>query len=231
MEGSVREPDNEMLIGGKRQGFPYGFYFLDGYGDGAVDVNNAVMFYNPTQIQGSLSYMVRPQGCATADDGVYLTSEHCSLPKMSDGYDQDVQELDYSERDIGGVIPFEPYSRGLENFPAPGVPVVQGNIEVPPHTPPLPLRRELVPQARYGDKANSKRGFNREPSITFAVGTQDGMSLQDAMNEKYEGLVGRDDEMFVGWGCTAFSLRVEVCAPLESLRGVSFVHNLLAFLS
>lgn len=136
---------------------------------------------------------------------------------MSDGYDQSTghEELDSSQRDIGGVIPFEPYPLGFENFPAPGGPMVQGGIQVPLHIPPLPPRRELVPQARYGGKANSKRGFNREPPITFAVNDRDGMSLQDAMNEKYEGLEGRDDSMFVGCGCTAISLRLQVCtAPV-----------------
>lgn len=86
-----------------------------------------------------------------------------------------------------------------------------GGVQVPLWTLPLPLppRRVLVPQRKYSIKASSKRGFNPEPSIRFAVGEQSGMSLQDAMDEKYEGLVGRDDGMFVGCDCTAISLRIE----------------------
>jgi len=36
-----------------------------------------------------------------------------------------------------------------------------------------------------------------------------------AMDEKYAGLVGRDDGMFVGCDCTAISLRLEVCAIFD----------------
>jgi hypothetical protein len=67
-----------------------------------------------------------------------------------------------------------------------------------------------------------KRGFLSEAPIQFSVGNQSGMSLQDAMDEKYEGLVGRDDGMFLGCDCTAISLRLEV-SSLESLVGAKFV--------
>lgn len=79
---------------------------------------------------------------------------------------------------------------------------------------PLPLPRMLVPQRKYSIRANNRRGFNPEPPIMFAVGNQTGMSLQDAMDERYEGLVGRDDGMFVGCDCTAISLRIEVHTTL-----------------
>ncbi|KAF9649174.1 hypothetical protein BDM02DRAFT_3095106 [Thelephora ganbajun] len=58
-------------------------------------------------------------------------------------------------------------------------------------------------------KASGKRGFNPEPPIRFAIGDQSGMPLQDAMDERYEGLVGRDDGVFLGCDCTAISLRIE----------------------
>ena len=209
-----------------RQGFPYERYILDDYG--FTDKNNAMVFYSPTQIQGSLSYMVRPEGCATTVDSAYLASERCSPFKMLDGCNISTGELDYSQRNVGGIVPFESYPLGLENFPTLGGPMVQAGIQLPVYTPPLPPRRQLVPQAKYGDKGNSKRGFNREPPITFDVGDQNGMSLQDAMDEKYSGLVGRDDGMFVGCGCTAISLRIQVC---KFLQGVRFFHPLFGFLS
>ena len=84
-----------------------------------------------------------------------------------------------------------------------------GGIQVPLWTVPP---RVLVPQKMYGMKTSSKRRFRRELPIKFVVGGQDGMSLQDAMDQKYEGLVGRDDGMFLGCGCTAISLRLEVPA-------------------
>ena len=94
-----------------------------------------------------------------------------------------------------------------------------GGIQVPLWTVPQPI---LVPQRMYGMKTSSKRSFRREPPIKFAVGDQNGMPLQDAMDEKYEGLVGRDDGMFLGCDCTAISLRIEVFAVLafpEIVRG------------
>lgn len=75
----------------------------------------------------------------------------------------------------------------------------------------------LVPQRKYEIKTSSKRGFRPEPPIRFAVGDQNGMSLQDAIDERYEGLVGRDDGMFLGCDCTAISLRIEVCAVFSAL--------------
>lgn len=145
---------------------------------------------------------------------------------MPDGYDQGAEGS--SQRNVGGVVPFEPYHPpGLENIPALEGPMVQGDTQVPLYTvppapPPLPPRRELVPQAMYGGKANSKRGFNREPSITFAVDNQSGFSLEDAFNEKYEGLVGRDDGMFVGGGRTAISLRLQVRIALVVVSLIRF---------
>jgi hypothetical protein len=190
--------------------FPNGSYILDSYGNGFFYASDEATFYNPTQAQGLLSNMVRPRGCATADDSAYLTPERRPLLKMSDDYDQSPDGFDYSERNVGGVNPLEPYPPGLENIPAPGYPMPQSSIQVPSRIPFLTPRRELVPQAMYGGKANGKKGFNRELPITFAVGDQDGMSLQDAMNEKYERLTGRDDGMFIGCGCTAISLRIQV---------------------
>ena len=85
-----------------------------------------------------------------------------------------------------------------------------------------PLIREWVPQVRYGVRANGGRRFNGELPITFAIGVQAGMSLHDAINERYEGLVGRDDEMFTTCECTAISLRIQVrtTALLKLVRGV-----------
>jgi hypothetical protein len=83
-----------------------------------------------------------------------------------------------------------------------------GGIQVPLWSLPPNPQRVLVPQRRI--ETYSKRDFHPEPPILFAVGDQSGMSLEDAMNERYEGLVGGDDGMFVGRGCTAISLRIEV---------------------
>ena len=132
---------------------------------------------------------------------------------MSESYSRGVEEWDDAQRSIAGVNPFEPYPLALEGPSATGGSTVQvGGIQVPLWTLPLPppLRRVLVPQRKYGIKANNKRGFNPEPPIRFAVGDQGGLSLQDAMDEKYEGLAGRDDGMFLGCDCTAISLRIEV---------------------
>lgn len=132
---------------------------------------------------------------------------------MSDFYSQSTEsEWEGAPRSIAGIQPFEPYQSMAESLSAVGgSPVQIGGIQVPLWTVP---QRELVPQRMYGMKASSKRGFRREPPIKFAVGDQDGMSLQDAMDEKYEGLVGRDDGMFLGCDCTAISLRIEVFAVL-----------------
>lgn len=130
---------------------------------------------------------------------------------MSRSYSESVEESDDSQRTIAGVNTFEPYPQVLQGFSAAGGSTVQvGGIPVPLWTLPLPPRRVLVPQRQYSIKANSRRGFNPEPPIRFAVGDRSGMSLQDAINERYEGLVGRDDGMFVGCDCTAISLRIEV---------------------
>ena len=72
---------------------------------------------------------------------------------------------------------------------------------------PVP-QRVLVPQRMFRIETSSKRKFRPNPPIKFAVGNQDGMSLQDAIDEKYEGLIGRDDEMVFDF--TAISLRIEV---------------------
>jgi len=157
-----------------------------------------------------LSCMAGPGGCTTTVDGVYLTRERCSLCKISDGYNQSGEGSDHSLRSgVRGLVPFEPYPLGLENFPAPGGSMVRGDVQVPLYTLPLPPRLEFVPQVKYGVKVNSKRGFNPQSPITFSVGGQGGMLLQDAMGEKYEGLVGRDDPMFPGCRRTAISLRIQ----------------------
>ena len=120
--------------------------------------------------------------------------------------------MDNSQRDVGGVVPFEPYPLGPESLPAQGSPMVQGGVQAPLHIPPFPPLGDLVPQPRYGHKANSKTEYHREPPITFVVRGRSGMSLQDAIGGTYEGLVDRDEEMFVGCGRTAISLRIQVCA-------------------
>jgi len=86
-----------------------------------------------------------------------------------------------------------------------------------------PPQRVLVPQRQYSIKANGKRRFNPEPPIRFAVGDQTGMPLKDAIDERYEGLVGRDDGMFLGRECTAISLRIEVYTIHSSVLLKSFV--------
>ena len=50
----------------------------------------------------------------------------------------------------------------------------------------------------------------------FVVHNQSGMPLQDAMDGKFAGLVGRDEEMIVRCNSTAISLRIQVhiCLPL-----------------
>jgi len=124
-------------------------------------------------------------------------------------------------RTIEGVKPFEPYPPALEGFPVPGGSSVHvDGIQVPLWTVPLPPQGILVPQRRYGIGAKGRRGFNPEPSIRFTVGNQSGMSLQDAMDERYEGLVGRDDGMFVGCDCTAISLRLEVYTIFDTLSSL-----------
>jgi hypothetical protein len=57
--------------------------------------------------------------------------------------------------------------------------------------------------------ADNRRGFNPHSPIMFAVGDRSGISLQDAMDENYRGLLGRDDGMFFGSSRTAISLRVQ----------------------
>jgi hypothetical protein len=146
--------------------------------------------------------------------------------QIPDGHDQSPEEVDYSEPNVGAVVPFEQYPFGLGDFQALADPIVQGSIQVPPHITPLPPQPELVPQVKYGGRANTRRGFNRVPPITFAVGDRVGILLQDALNERYEGLVDRDDGMFVGCGCTAISLRIQVCTslvpiPLSTISWVS----------
>jgi len=134
---------------------------------------------------------------------------------MSGSYSQSTEsEWDGggAQRIVAGVQPFEPYHSVAESLSAAGgSPVQIGGFQVPIWT--LP-QRVLVPQRIYGMKTSSKRGFRREAPIKFAVGDQDGMLLQDAMDEKYEGLIGRDDGMFLGCNCTAISLRIEVSAVL-----------------
>lgn len=131
---------------------------------------------------------------------------------MSESYIQGAEsELDGSQRIIAGVNPFEPYQSALESISAAGGSAMQiRGIQVPLWTLPLAPQRILVPQRKYGIKTSSKRGFHPEPPIKFDVGGQNGMLLEDAMNERYEGLVGRDDGMFLGCNCTAISLRIEV---------------------
>ena len=158
--------------------------------------------------------MVRLRDRVITVDSVYLTPILFLyyFLKISELYDsQSIEEWDNSQRSIAGVNPSEPYPPVLEDFSAAGGSTVQvGGIPVPLWTLPLPLPRVLVPQRKYSIRAKNRRGFNPEPRIQFDVGNQAGMSLQDAMEERYEGLVGRDDGMFVGCDCTAISLRIEV---------------------
>jgi len=130
---------------------------------------------------------------------------------MSESYTQNIEVgWDDAQRSIGGVNPFEPYPPAFENYSVAGGSTVQADgVQVPLWTLPPP-QRLLVPQRQYSIKANGKRRFNPEPPIRFAVGGQSGMPLQDAIDERYEGLVGRDDGMFLGRDCTAISLRIEV---------------------
>lgn len=111
--------------------------------------------------------------------------------------------------------------------------MVEGGTQGPLPLHPLPPHRELVPQVKYGGKANTKTRFTREPPITFAIGDQAGMtlqtgiSLQDALDEKFVGLVDRDEGMFIGCRCTAISLRLQVCTsliivPLSTISLVPF---------
>lgn len=134
---------------------------------------------------------------------------------MSGSYAQGAEsEWEGSQRIVAGVNPFEPYQSAVESISAAGGSAVQiGGIQVPLWTLPQVPQRVLVPQRKYGIKTTSKRVFRPEPPIRFAVGNEEGMSLQDAMDEKYEGLVGRDDGMFLGCNCTAISLRIEVYIP------------------
>jgi len=121
-----------------------------------------------------------------------------------------VEELDNAQRSVAGVYPFEPHPLPLEDFSAEGGSTVQvGDIPVPLWNIPLLPRGLPVPQRQYRIKAG-KRGFYPEPPIRFNIGNESGMSLQDAIDEKYEGLAGRDDGMFLGCECTAISLRIEV---------------------
>jgi hypothetical protein len=132
-------------------------------------------------------------------DSVHLTSDHSPLSKRA------------FWRDSARTEPGDPLLSppAFENLSAAGCSSVQvGGIQVPLWSLPPNPQRVLVPQRRI--ETYSKRDFHPEPPILFAVGDQSGMSLEDAMNERYEGLVGRDDGMFVGRDCTAISLRIEV---------------------
>jgi len=164
-----------------------GYYNPNDYDNSIVDTNDTVVLYSPTQRPQSLSFM------------------------MSESYTQNVEaEWDNThQRTIGGVNPFEPYPPAFENFSITGGSMVQADgIQMPLWILPPP-QRMLVPQRQYTIKSNGKRRFNPELPITFAVGDQSGMPLQDAMDERYEGLVGRDDGMFIGRERTAISLRIE----------------------
>ena len=189
-----------------------GYYNPNVHESNLVDTNDTVLLYSPTQRPGALSFMVRPRGRVIAADSVYLTSDRSPLSKISDSYSQSAEtEWNDTQRSIAGVNLFEPYPPALESLPAAGGSSVQvGGIQVPLWSLPLNPQRVLVPQRQYGVKTNNKRGFTPEPPILFTVGNQSGMSLEDAKHERYEGLVGRDDGMFLESKCTAISLRIEV---------------------
>lgn len=72
----------------------------------------------------------------------------------------------------------------------------------------LPHRGLLVPQVVYG--IHDSGGFGQEPPTMFVVDNQRGIPLQDAMEEKYEGLVGRDERMFSRCGSSMISCRIQV---------------------
>jgi hypothetical protein len=194
---------------------PQNHYNPNTYEQNPVNADGTVLLHSPTRHHGSSSYMVSLRDRVITFDGVYLAPIPSLLFQISESYPQKVGEWDdNNKRSIAGVSSFEQYPPGLEGFPAAGGSTVQvGGTLVPSWTLPLPPWRVLVPQRRYVVGANSRRGFNPEPPIMFAIGNQSGMSLQDAMDERYEGLVGRDDAMFIGCNCTAISLRIEVHTP------------------
>ncbi|KAF9785303.1 hypothetical protein BJ322DRAFT_822813 [Thelephora terrestris] len=169
-------------------GFPHGFY-PNGFGY-FVDTNgNLVFYHDPTQTQGS-------SGSNTT----------------SNSYNQ-------ASVDVGGCKPPGQYSQGIENTPSPeGSMVQQGVLDFPQTLFLLPPRGDLVPQMRYGMRTNKKGGFCPAPPITFAVGNQSGILLQDAIDERFEGLLARDDGMFVGCRSTAISFRIQLPSQWPGLQ-------------
>lgn len=204
---------------GVRQGLPQGYYSPNTFGNNFVDASDTVLLYSPTQRSGSLSFMVSSEVVRLRRQRFGDLQPFSFQFKMSESYSQGAEpEWDDDKRSIAGVHPFEPFPSVVETLSAAGGSTVQiGGIQVPLWTLPLAPQRVLVPQRKYGIRTSSKRGFHPEPPIKFSVENQDGMSLQDAMDEKYEGLIGRDDGMFLGCDCTAISLRIEVMPFWRSL--------------
>jgi hypothetical protein len=65
----------------------------------------------------------------------------------------------------------------------------------------------FVPQNPY--KPYGKDFMAKHPPIQFINDFMDGMLLRDALEGKYQGLWGKDDSMFIGFG-SSISLRIQV---------------------
>jgi hypothetical protein len=65
----------------------------------------------------------------------------------------------------------------------------------------------FVPQNPY--KPYGRDFMAKHPPIQFMSDFMEGMLLRDALEGKYQGLWGRDDSMFVGFG-SSISLRIQV---------------------
>jgi hypothetical protein len=62
----------------------------------------------------------------------------------------------------------------------------------------------------------------KHPPIEFDHNSKGGMSLRDAMDGEYQGLLGRDDPMFLGFG-SSVSLRIQVRTFANILQVVLIV--------
>jgi hypothetical protein len=84
----------------------------------------------------------------------------------------------------------------------------------------------LVPQDPY--RARGRDFVPSHPPIQFNNGSNWGMSLRDALDGKYQGLQGRDDPMFKGFG-SSISLRIQVRGFTTTLHVVLIVAIIFMF--
>ena len=68
---------------------------------------------------------------------------------------------------------------------------------------------ELVPQVPYQSKNSPLDEMNQAALILFVMRNMNGFPIKAALDEKYTGLVGRDDQIFSPHGPSSTTLRIE----------------------